>query len=82
LRRVCLGIIFGPGTDQVAGCWRKICNNEFHNLYFSGRTVNYGSQIKLGDMWVEEIRSSNTVLFRKSGKEGELESLGVNDRKM
>jgi hypothetical protein len=33
-------------------------------------------------MWVGEIRSSNTVLFRKSGKEGELESLGVNDRKM
>jgi hypothetical protein len=27
--------IFGPKTDEVTGGWRKLYNEEFHNLYFS-----------------------------------------------
>jgi hypothetical protein len=25
--------IFGPMRDEVAGCWRKLHNEELHNLY-------------------------------------------------
>jgi hypothetical protein len=27
--------IFGPKRDEVAGGWRKLHNDEFHNLYSS-----------------------------------------------
>jgi hypothetical protein len=27
--------IFGPKRDEVTGGWRKLHNDEFHNLYFS-----------------------------------------------
>jgi hypothetical protein len=27
--------IFGPKTDEVRGGWRKLHNEEFHNLYSS-----------------------------------------------
>jgi hypothetical protein len=27
--------IFGPKRDEVTGGWRKLHNEEFHNLYFS-----------------------------------------------
>jgi hypothetical protein len=27
--------IFGPKRDEVTGSWRKLHNDEFHNLYFS-----------------------------------------------
>jgi hypothetical protein len=29
------GRIFGPGRDEVTGGWRKLHNEEFHNLYSS-----------------------------------------------
>jgi hypothetical protein len=25
--------IFGSKRDEVTGSWRKLCNEEFHNLY-------------------------------------------------
>jgi hypothetical protein len=30
-----LRIIFGPKTDEVTGDWRKLHNEELHNLYSS-----------------------------------------------
>jgi hypothetical protein len=30
-----LRIIFGSKRDEVAGGWRKLHNEEFHNLYSS-----------------------------------------------
>jgi hypothetical protein len=27
--------IFGPKRDEVIGCWRKLHNEELHNLYGS-----------------------------------------------
>jgi hypothetical protein len=27
--------IFGPKRDEVTGCWRKLNDEEFHNLYLS-----------------------------------------------
>jgi hypothetical protein len=30
-----LGRIFGPKTDEVTGDWRKLHNEDLHNLYTS-----------------------------------------------
>jgi hypothetical protein len=31
--------IFGPKRDEVTGFWRKLRNEELHNLYFSASTI-------------------------------------------
>jgi hypothetical protein len=31
--------IFGPMRDEVTGGWRKLHNEEFHNLYFSPNII-------------------------------------------
>jgi hypothetical protein len=31
--------IFGPKTDHVTGDWRKLHNEELHNLYFSPNII-------------------------------------------
>jgi hypothetical protein len=31
--------IFGPKRDEVIGGWRKLHNEEFHNLYCSPRII-------------------------------------------
>jgi hypothetical protein len=31
--------IFGPKRDEVAGDWRKLHNEELHNLYFSPNII-------------------------------------------
>jgi uncharacterized membrane protein len=31
--------IFGPKRDEVTGDWRKLHNEELHNLYFSPNTI-------------------------------------------
>jgi hypothetical protein len=34
--------IFGPKRDEVTGEWRKLHNEELHNLYSSPDTVSLG----------------------------------------
>jgi hypothetical protein len=34
-----LGRIFGPKRDEVTGGWRKLYNEELHNLYSSPSTI-------------------------------------------
>jgi hypothetical protein len=31
--------IFGPKREEVAGCWRRLYNEELHNLYNSANIV-------------------------------------------
>jgi hypothetical protein len=31
--------IFGPKREEVEGCWRRLHNEELHNLYASPNTV-------------------------------------------
>jgi hypothetical protein len=32
--------IFGPKRDEVTGGWRRLHNEELHNLYFSPKIDN------------------------------------------
>jgi hypothetical protein len=31
--------IFGPRRDEVTGVWRKLHNEELHNLYYSPNII-------------------------------------------
>jgi hypothetical protein len=33
LRREIRGEYFGPKVEEMSGCWKKLPNGEFHNLY-------------------------------------------------
>jgi hypothetical protein len=46
-----LRIIFGPKRDEVTGEWRKLYNEELHNLYSSQNIIR---QIKSRRMWWKE----------------------------
>jgi hypothetical protein len=38
--------IFGPERDEVTGEWRKLHNEELHNLYTSTNIIGRSSQGK------------------------------------
>jgi hypothetical protein len=45
--------IFGPKRDEVTGSWRKLHNEELHNLYSSPRIIR---QIKSRRMrWAGDV---------------------------
>jgi hypothetical protein len=45
--------IFGPRRDEVTGVWRKLHNEEFHNLYSSPNIIR---TIKSGRMrWAGHV---------------------------
>jgi hypothetical protein len=45
--------IFGPKRDEVTGEWRKLHNDEFHNLYSSPSVIR---KIKLRRMrWLGHV---------------------------
>jgi hypothetical protein len=61
--------IFGPGRDEVTGEWRKLHNEELHNLYSSQNIIR---QIKSRRMrWAGHVarmgeeRKVYKVLVRK-----------------
>jgi hypothetical protein len=35
-----LTLIFGLTREDVKGCWRKLSNEELHNVYFSQKFIN------------------------------------------
>jgi hypothetical protein len=46
LQRRVLRRIFGPKSDEVTGEWRKLHNEELHNLYSSPDIIR---QVKKGE---------------------------------
>jgi hypothetical protein len=47
--------IFGPKTDEVTGCWRKLHNEELHRLYSSPSIITR-RMIKSRRMrWAEHV---------------------------
>jgi hypothetical protein len=61
--------IFGPKREEVVGGWRRLNNEELHNLYASPNVIRV---IKSGRMrwaghasYMEEMRNTDTVLVEK-----------------
>jgi hypothetical protein len=57
--------LFAPKRDEVTGSWRKLHNEELHNLYPSPNKIKI---IKSGKMRLEghmEKKNSNRVLVGK-----------------
>jgi hypothetical protein len=46
LKRIC-----GPKGGEVAGGWRKLHNEELHNLYSSPRTIRMIKSRRMGWVW-------------------------------
>jgi hypothetical protein len=38
--------VFGSKRDEVTGDWRKMHNEELHNLYSSSSIIGYSDQVK------------------------------------
>jgi hypothetical protein len=45
--------IFGPKTDEVTGAWRKLLNEEFHNLYSSHNIIRVTKSRRM--RWVGHV---------------------------
>jgi hypothetical protein len=42
--------LFGLKRDEVTGGWRKVHNEELHNLYSSASIITYNDQVKEDEM--------------------------------
>jgi hypothetical protein len=64
-----LRITFRPKKDEVIGGWRKLHNEEFHNLYSSLNIIRMTKACRM--RWVRhvehtgEIRNTNKILVGK-----------------
>jgi hypothetical protein len=45
-----LGRIFGPRWDEGEGDWRRLFNEELHNLYASSNNIRVNKEIKEDEM--------------------------------
>jgi hypothetical protein len=61
--------IYGPKRDEVMGRWRKLCNEELHDLYSPPSIIRMIRQRRMG--WarhvtrMEEKRNAYRLLVRK-----------------
>jgi hypothetical protein len=61
--------IFGPMREEVTGDWRKLCNEELHNLYWSPNDENQGGCDGQGILHVQERREMYIGLWWRKLKE-------------
>jgi hypothetical protein len=47
--------IFGPKRDEVTGGWRKLHNEELHNLYDTGKMRNTRAQQQSSRFWLKHV---------------------------
>jgi hypothetical protein len=65
--------IFGPKRDEVTGGWRKLDNDELHNLYSSPSTIRMMKSSRMRWAWhvarMGEKRNAYMILVgKKKGK--------------
>jgi hypothetical protein len=51
--------IFGPRRDEVTGDWRKLHNEELHNLYCSPNIIRMSTTKRMFPGWVKEVRTKS-----------------------
>jgi hypothetical protein len=57
--------IFGPKRDEVTGGWRKLHNEELHNLYSSPSIIRMIKSRRMRWAGHMEKRNANRILVRK-----------------
>jgi hypothetical protein len=66
-----LGRILGPKRDEVTGDWRKLHNEELHNLYSSPNIIRMITSRRIKWAWhvaqVGEKRNACRILVGKPG---------------
>jgi hypothetical protein len=73
--------IFGPRRDEVTGGWRKLHNEELHNLYFSPNIIRMINSRRM--RWaghvarMEETRNAYRILVGKPEKRDHKEDQDV-----
>jgi hypothetical protein len=76
--------IFGPKREEVVGGWRRLHNEELHNLYASPNIVRViktrrmrsaGHVERMGDM-----RNAYDILVGKHERRDHLEDVGVDGK--
>jgi hypothetical protein len=50
--------VFGPKRDEVIGSWRKLHNEEFHNLYPSPDIIRMNKSRRM--RWAEHVARMET----------------------
>jgi hypothetical protein len=53
--------IFGPKRDGVTGGWRKLHNEELHNLYFSPSIIRIMKSIRMRSVHVARMGEKRNV---------------------
>jgi hypothetical protein len=57
--------IFGPKRDEVTGGWRKLHEEELHNLYFSPRVIRMIKSRRMRRAGhVERVRRRRIYIYR------------------
>jgi len=60
--------IFGPKSEELTGGWRKLCNEELHNLYCLSGTIRAIKSRKKFAGYItyrEEINSYKILKYQK-----------------
>jgi hypothetical protein len=66
----CNCLLFGPKREEVAGGWRRLHDEELHNLYDSQNMIRVIKSWRM--RWaglvahMEEMRNMYKILFRKT----------------
>jgi hypothetical protein len=78
--------IFGPKRDEETVCWRKLYNEELHNLYSSPdiiRTIKSRNMIWAGHaVHMKAIKNTYKNVVRKPEGNKHLEDLDVDGRRV
>jgi hypothetical protein len=68
-----LRIIFGPRRDEVTVVWRKLHNQELHDLYYSPSIIRISKARRMrwaGHVVLMGRRGTLTVCWSESQREG------------
>jgi hypothetical protein len=73
--------IFGPKWEEVMGGWKKLHNEELHNLYALQNIIMAIKSRRMRCMGhiarMEELRNAGSNLVGKPKRKGQWEDLGV-----
>jgi hypothetical protein len=68
--------MFGPTREEVTLGWRKLCNEEFHNMYYPPDIISIKTKLK----WVSHIVCRGEMRNVNLNGRHHLKELGMDGR--